>query len=139
PKPDFSAMILYGQSKFANILFATHLNHLYEDKIIVNSLHPGAVETELMRPEKYTFLWFLTRVIPTQTVTKWMVGKMLTAQEGAFASLYAATHKEVVEKNIRGKYIVPYGAVSDDHHPLAMDLEQAQKLWTYSEQVCSNF
>lgn len=40
----------YSQSKLANVLFSRHLSKLLEGtNVSVNSLHPGIVDTNLMR------------------------------------------------------------------------------------------
>lgn len=40
----------YNQSKLANVLFSRHLSKLLEGtNVTVNSLHPGIVDTNLMR------------------------------------------------------------------------------------------
>ncbi|KAJ3055521.1 hypothetical protein HDU99_007550, partial [Rhizoclosmatium hyalinum] len=140
--PAFTGGNYYGQSKLANILFATSLNKKYGYQIAVNSVHPGFVSTELMRPDPFTPLWFAMKIFPRGLLTRLMVGSSqgaLSPEQGAFASLYAATHPEILEKGIKGKYIIPFGVVSDDHHPLAMDPEHAQKLWDFSEAVCSKY
>ncbi|KAJ3296692.1 hypothetical protein HDU79_005905 [Rhizoclosmatium sp. JEL0117] len=140
--PAFTGGNYYGQSKLANILFATSLNKAYGYQIAVNSVHPGFVSTELIRPDPFTPLWFAMKIFPRSLLTRLMVGSSqgaLSPEQGAFASLYAATHPEILEKGIKGKYIIPFGVVSDDHHPLAMDPEHAQKLWDFSEAVCSKY
>ncbi|KAJ3025953.1 UNVERIFIED_CONTAM: hypothetical protein HDU68_006425 [Siphonaria sp. JEL0065] len=117
-KDNFSPMHYYGQSKLANILFATELNARYGDAIAVNSVHPGVVDSELIRPDKFSFMW---------------------CSQGAYASLFAATSKDVDTQKIKGRYLIPFRVVSDDYHPMAMDRILAKKLWDFSEEVCSKF
>jgi len=46
----YSSVLAYGQSKLANVLFAQELAERVKSKnILVNSIHPGAVTTELVR------------------------------------------------------------------------------------------
>lgn len=47
---NLSSMTAYGQSKLANILFSNYLsNKLRGTGVVVNSLHPGVVDTEIFR------------------------------------------------------------------------------------------
>ncbi|KAJ3111876.1 hypothetical protein HK100_002529 [Physocladia obscura] len=135
---EFTAVNLYGQSKLANILFANELT-LRHPKIIANSVHPGIVTTNLLRPTPGSLLAIASYVIPKRVIGRILVGDMLTPEEGCLSALWAATALEVEEKHITGKYVVPFGAVSDDHHPLAMDKELAKKLWEFSETACAKF
>ncbi|KAJ3019446.1 UNVERIFIED_CONTAM: hypothetical protein HDU68_010659 [Siphonaria sp. JEL0065] len=138
-KDNVSPMHYYGQSKLANILYATELNARHGNVITINSVHPGVVDSELIRPDKFSFMWFLTQIIPKRVLLKLMIGNVLTSEQGAYASLFAATSKDVDTQKIKGKYLIPYGVVSDDHHPMAMDRVLAKKLWDFSEEACSKF
>ena len=94
----------YGQSKLANILFANELQRKLEREkdvtyVSVNSLHPGAVDTELGRylydmdkkPQWYEEIIFN---IIRQT--------MKTPAQGAETSVYLAS--DPTAKQYRGKY-----------------------------------
>ena len=49
-KTSYSSMVAYSNSKLANVLFTTELSRrLSSTQISVNSLHPGAVMTDLTR------------------------------------------------------------------------------------------
>ncbi|KAJ3021176.1 UNVERIFIED_CONTAM: hypothetical protein HDU68_009776 [Siphonaria sp. JEL0065] len=139
-KEGFNPWILYGQSKLANIVFATELNERHGSHVTINSVHPGLVYTELLRPAPYSFSWFVTKIVPRHILAKFIFKAVpMSTDKGAIASLYAATSKEIDEKGIKGRYIIPFGAVSDDHHPLAFDLDQAKKLWDFSEEAVSKY
>ncbi|KAJ3081728.1 hypothetical protein HDU99_004834 [Rhizoclosmatium hyalinum] len=135
-KPEAYGGQYYGQSKLANILFATELNTRFGSQLIVNTLHPGVVDTDLIKFDKYSFTWFLTRIVSFKTLLGLALGEVLSPEKGAYCSLYAATSEEIVEKGIQGKYLKPFGVVSDDHHPLAMDHKLSAKLWEFSEDIC---
>ncbi|KAJ3291028.1 hypothetical protein HDU79_002742 [Rhizoclosmatium sp. JEL0117] len=137
--PAFSAGNYYGQSKLANLLFSTELHNKYGYQIAVNSVHPGVVDTELVRPDRFSLAWFFFSLIPKRWILSLIIGPILTPEQGAHAQLYAATHPEIDSKNIRGKFIIPYGVVSDDHHPKGMDKDLAKQLWDFSEQVCAKY
>ncbi|KAJ3005523.1 UNVERIFIED_CONTAM: hypothetical protein HDU68_004578, partial [Siphonaria sp. JEL0065] len=116
----FTGRHYYGQSKLANMLFATELNNRYGDKIYVNSLHPGNVATP-MTAQLFS--------APGSSIYT----NILNAEKGSFASLYAATSNEIQELEVRGKYIVPFGVVSTDHNPLANDADLSKRLWEFSD------
>ncbi|KAJ3021175.1 UNVERIFIED_CONTAM: hypothetical protein HDU68_009775 [Siphonaria sp. JEL0065] len=132
---DFSAFHYYGQSKLANLLHVKQLNALYGTKVVVNPVHPGLVVSDLLRPNRFSLLWLLV-FVPKSIVVALSGGKLLSTEEGAHSALFAATHPNVEQQNIRGQYIIPFGAISEDFHPMGSDKELAQKLWDYSEAVC---
>jgi hypothetical protein len=48
--------------------------------------------------------------------------------------LYAATSPEIIEKNYRGKYFVPFGEIGKRTAESQND-ELAEKLWKYTEDL----
>ncbi|KAK7270478.1 hypothetical protein RIF29_23652 [Crotalaria pallida] len=111
----------YGQSKLANILHANELTrHLKEDgvDITANSLHPGAIFTNLFR--------YNAAVNGIVNVFGRLVLK--NVQQGAATTCYVALHPQV--KGISGKYF------SDSNEakaaPLASDPDLAKRLWDFS-------
>ncbi|CAK8573479.1 unnamed protein product [Lathyrus sativus] len=111
----------YGQSKLANILHANELAKRLKDdgvNIIANSLHPGAIVTNLYRH---------TSVI--NGIVN-MVGRfaMKNAQQGAATTCYVALHPQV--KGVSGEYF------SDSNLGKATsqgrDADLAKKLWDFS-------
>ncbi|CAG8442231.1 16256_t:CDS:2, partial [Acaulospora colombiana] len=124
----YSPLERYCQSKLANILFSLELNKRLSDKeVYVNSVHPGIVNTELLRgvEENYGF-WVkpLTRSVSNIFFT--------SPENGALTQLYCATSPEIVEKNLRGLYFVPYAKLEEPSEK-SKDEELARKLWEYSE------
>ncbi|XP_078089458.1 retinol dehydrogenase 12 isoform X2 [Mustelus asterias] len=82
----------YCQSKLANILFTQELaRHLKDTKVTVNSVHPGAVKSELTRHSSIMSL-------------AWRVLTFLikTPEQGAQTSIYCAVAEELRE--ISGKH-----------------------------------
>lgn len=117
-------------------MFSRGLHKRYGDKIIINSVHPGGVNTELKRGVIESF--------PIFNYLGWIVDPILyliflTPEQGALASLYAATSPEIEEKDYRNRYIVPYGAVSDRVNPLALDDKLAEELWDFSTKAVEKF
>ncbi|KAI9335708.1 hypothetical protein BDR26DRAFT_822388 [Obelidium mucronatum] len=130
---DFVPFHYYGQSKLANLLFSNRLHELHGSQIIVNAVHPGAVASDLLRPPRFSILWLLTSWIPKSFFTLLSMGKLLSVEKGAYSALFAAT---TTQTDIRGKYIIPFGAVSKDYHPKGSDTALAKQLWDLSEAAC---
>lgn len=129
----YAPMEFYGQSKFANVLFALELDRrLRTAGSPVRSLlaHPGYTATNLQT----TGPTGLTRMVAS-------LGNRLFAQDidmGALPQLYAATAPDVES----GQFFGPGGwrelrgyptVVQPD--PAAMDPETARRLWQLSEQL----
>lgn len=111
----------YGQSKLANILFTRELaDRLKETNVTVNSLHPGAVSTQIGVDRKTGF---------GKTVHVLLRPFFLTAEEGAQTAVYLASSPEVTRVN--GTYFIKSkpAPVTDR----ASDKQEAQRLWTWSE------
>lgn len=113
----------YGQSKVADLIFTFELQKRLENNgatTISVGAHPGISKTELLRTDKPAMI---------DTVPH------MTANQGAFSSLYAAT------ENIKGgSYIGPDGEGEMTGYPghafiaeYAKDEVIGGKLWTYAE------
>ncbi|GAU32384.1 hypothetical protein TSUD_44270 [Trifolium subterraneum] len=110
----------YGQSKLANILHANELARRLKDdgeNIIANSIHPGAIFTNLYR---YTSILGILNV----------VGKLVmkNVQQGAATTCYVALHTQV--KGIGGEYFVDSNIAKTSSH--GRDTDLAKKLWDFS-------
>ncbi|KAI9335267.1 hypothetical protein BDR26DRAFT_839423 [Obelidium mucronatum] len=124
----------YGQSKLANVLFTKQLNKLYGDKIIVNSVHPGFVNTDLTRGVVANYgSWFK----PVMDLVKRV--SALSPQEGALTSLYAATSPEISEKGLKDRFFWPIArdGTDTDTTALGKDADLAQRLWEFTEALVS--
>lgn len=140
PKPDFSSLEAvnremrstwerYGQSKLANILFSIALqDRLKDEKIYVNSLHPGNINTTLTRGPAASY----GRVVGMMQPLWNLFG--MTPFEGAKTQLYLAGSPEVEEKNYRAMYFVPI-ATPASTTAYAQDKELAEQLWKLSEDI----
>ncbi|KAJ0979469.1 hypothetical protein J5N97_014943 [Dioscorea zingiberensis] len=114
----------YGQSKLANILHANELSRrLQEDgaNIIVNSVHPGLIMTNLMRHSLT-----LMRVLKVFTYIFWK-----NVPQGAATTCYAALHPSL--KGVTAKYFLDCNEMKPS--PLATDETLAKKLWGFSEKL----
>jgi WW domain-containing oxidoreductase len=113
----------YGQSKMANILFASELSRrLATTKKTANSLHPGVIATNLARHMNpvVQFIFSLAKPLALKTIA-----------QGAATQVYLATHPSVAE--VSGKYF-------SDCNPKtprdpANDEALATKLWKRSEEI----
>ncbi|KEQ23465.1 SDR family oxidoreductase [Paenibacillus tyrfis] len=112
----------YAQSKLANILFTKELaERLKGTKATANSLHPGAVGTNLGVDRTTGF---------GRRIHTLLRPFFLTPEEGARTTVYLASSPEV--SSISGQYfclkrIAPVSA-------RAQDMELARRLWAWSEQ-----
>ncbi|KAI8608264.1 hypothetical protein BC830DRAFT_1174569 [Chytriomyces sp. MP71] len=123
----------YGQSKLSNILFSKKLNKLYGDKIIVNSVHPGFVNTELTRGTEATYGGWLKPILGAVKAIA-----ALTPQDGALTQLFAAASPIVVEKGFKDRFFVPLARDATDTSELialGRDEALADKLWDFTENL----
>ena len=108
----FTPYKAYAWSKLANILFSNKLARIMADKnISVNSLHPGVIDTKLLRKG-----WGA------------MGGSL---EEGADTSVYLATSENV--KGISGKYFI--NRREHEPHATALNTQVQDQLWNYSLDV----
>ncbi|RFU28893.1 hypothetical protein B7463_g7455, partial [Scytalidium lignicola] len=113
--------VAYGQSKTASILFAVQLADVLKGKgVTVNTLHPGAVRTELQRTTTDKDLG------ATATMMYWK-----TLSQGASTTLVAAFDPAMKEKT--GAYLED--CQIKDAMPYATDLTIAKRLWKIGEDI----
>ncbi|CAI9771921.1 unnamed protein product [Fraxinus pennsylvanica] len=111
----------YGQSKLANVLHANELaRRLKEDgeEITANSLHPGAITTNLFR-NSGVFKGVIS-----------IIGKFVLKdiQQGASTTCYVALHPQV--KGISGEYFSDNNLAKPSSK--AADTDLSKKLWEFS-------
>jgi len=125
-----SSLSYYGVSKLCNLLFALHLSKMLsenaEGKVTVNSVHPGAVHTNLGRETPWYLSWAMKSVSALF---------FRSAEHGARTSVYCAVSPKV--EGVTGKYFL------DEKErlpkPYALDEDVAAKLWEYSEELTKDF
>lgn len=120
----YSSGAAYGQSKLANVLHANELaRHLKEDEVNItaNSLHPGAIQTNLFR-----HLGVVSGLVNT-------IGRLVlkNVQQGAATTCYVALHPQV--KGVSGEYFVDSNLSETSAKGKDMDL--AKKLWDFSQNL----
>ncbi|KAL7111702.1 hypothetical protein ACP275_05G106500 [Erythranthe tilingii] len=117
----YTSIFAYGQSKLANILHANELARRFKEEgveITANSLHPGAIATNLLRHHGIV-----------EGVVNW-VGKyfLKNIPQGAATTCYVALHPQV--KGVTGKYFADSNISTQSS--LSLDAELAKKLWDFS-------
>ena len=116
---DYSPYEAYFHSKLANVLFTRELSKRLEGShVTANSLHPGAVRTDLER--HFTFLQ--TLMVPA----RWYMYK--SPEQGAQTSIYCAVSEEM--EGVSGKYLADC-AIKEPSKG-AQDDDAAVKLWELS-------
>ncbi|RJG22989.1 SDR family oxidoreductase [Paenibacillus thiaminolyticus] len=116
----YNAITAYAQSKLANILFTTALaRRLQGTQVTANSLHPGAVATNI-GVDRST--GFGTRIMAV------LRPFFLTPEEGAATAIYLATSPDVAA--LSGAYFYRQRQVPASRR--AQDAELAERLWAVS-------
>ncbi|MCM0606347.1 MAG: SDR family oxidoreductase [Xanthomonadaceae bacterium] len=113
----------YGQSKFANILFAKQLAKKFAGtKKTANAIHPGVIKTNLGR-----------HMNPVMNLVFGMVGPLFlkSQAQGAATEVYVATHPSLA--SISGSYFADCN--TSQPRSDAEDAELAKKLWDVSENI----
>nr|CDJ80946.1 Short-chain dehydrogenase reductase SDR domain containing protein [Haemonchus contortus] len=129
-KKKFGLFDPYNRSKLANVMHARglsrRLHRLGIHNVTVNSLHPGAVNSNLARstPLLETPLRQITAPL------RWFFLK--TDRDGAQTSLYLALSKKV--DGISGKYFADCKLANEN--PLALNDQACDDLYNYSMEQC---
>ncbi|GMP70287.1 hypothetical protein CsSME_00029203 [Camellia sinensis var. sinensis] len=113
----YNQLSAYGQSKLANVLHANELaRHLKDDRVEItaNSLHPGAIATNLFR--HHILFSGLIGVLGKYVIKN--------VQQGAATTCYVALHPQV--KGMTGKYFADCNLAEANSQ--ANNTEMAKKL-----------
>ncbi|MDQ0207822.1 SDR family oxidoreductase [Alkalicoccobacillus murimartini] len=118
----YNVMKGYGQSKLANVLFARKLaKQLKGTNVSVNSLHPGAVATNLGVDRDTGFGKAIHRVLKPF---------FLTPEQGSRTAVYLATNPNLKGKS--GEYYIKEKPAAISKR--AADDALAEKLWNWSRE-----
>jgi len=126
----YQMVMAYGQSKLANVLFAQELAVRLKDKnILVNSAHPGGVETDLGRHidvmiRKYST--FLADKLKDLGAVMWH------PRDAALTQLYLSVGPSLRKQKITGKYFHPI-ARETKPDPHAFNASLQSHLWSLTE------
>lgn len=114
---------LYAESKLAQVLFTKALSRRLENTgVVVHSLHPGFVKTELFWKGEgiYRILGWISRPVG------------MSEEEGAKTSLYAALADE--SGRVSGRYYDECREMAASAATTSLKLQE--ELWTESEKAC---
>ncbi|XP_050378717.1 short-chain dehydrogenase TIC 32, chloroplastic-like isoform X2 [Argentina anserina] len=120
----------YGQSKLANILHANELTRRLKEEgaeITANSLHPGYIQTNIVRIE-YGILYYIAKVLSV-----FIIPFMKSIQQGAATTCFVALHPQV--KGVSGEYFADCNIAKPSDQ--AKDADLAAKLWDFSLSLTS--
>ena len=111
----------YGQSKLANLVYATELARRYP-MITCMAVHPGVVGTGLVDAVSF---WDRMLIYVTNP------GKVMTPEQGVMNQLWAATTDKENLKS--GEYYEPVGKVgTKPRDKESLDVELAERLWDWT-------
>ena len=123
----------YGQSKLANLLCAVAMHDkLIDSGVMVNSLHPGVINTNLGR-NLSGVLGKLMALPGISRVMQFSGGKSIA--QGAATTCYVATHPSL--KGVSGKYFSDCHVARTSRH--GQNEALAEKLWSYSNEYLSKY
>ncbi|GGE34875.1 oxidoreductase [Pullulanibacillus camelliae] len=140
---DYDKWMAYGQSKTANALFAVELDKRGKaDNVRAFAVHPGTIVTDLARhlsDEELKAMGALDergqrRIMEYNHETK-------TIPEGAATIVWCAISEQLKGKggvyceNVDIAEINPVNSPTPGVRPWAMDLKDAERLWTLSEEL----
>ncbi|MDX6286611.1 MAG: hypothetical protein QOG53_2096 [Frankiales bacterium] len=125
----------YGQSKTANVLFTVELERRYAARgVHAYAIHPGVIMTELSRHLSADDYTDLQSRLPAGALA------LKPVEAGAATTVWAATSPELAD--VGGVYCedchvagpATGDAPTEGYREWAMDSDQAQRLWTWSEE-----
>ncbi|KAL7735422.1 hypothetical protein ACLKA6_019539 [Drosophila palustris] len=121
----YSSIDAYSQSKLANVLFTRELAKRLEGTgVTVNAIHPGVVQTDLLRHYKF-FETTIGRILVKGV--QWVLFK--TSKNGAQTTLYAALDPDL--NGVTGLYFSD--CKPKEVSEAAKDEKSAKLLWEESE------
>ncbi|KAF2008393.1 short-chain dehydrogenase/ reductase-like protein [Aaosphaeria arxii CBS 175.79] len=122
----------YGQSKLANILYASELARRYP-QITSVSVHPGVVKTPLVN----TQTWYNRMLIHA---SQFINGGLMKPSQGAWNTVWAVAAAE--KEDLRnGTFYLPVGFDGWDNtlDKAAKDEKLASQLWEWTEEVLARY
>ena len=126
---------LYAQSKLAMILWVQELSQIQgpNSTVYINSCHPGHAGTDIGFGSTWTDKF--RRLLPG-ILRRQMFG---SPQHAALTPLYLGVHtKELMAKNIRGKYFHPI-AFEHTPHDQAHNLTLQKAVWKFANDLTSDW
>ncbi|KAK3097456.1 hypothetical protein FSP39_009791 [Pinctada imbricata] len=129
-KENFKRMVYYGNSKLYQILQMYSMNgRLSATNVTVNSIHPGAVMTELARDYRQTsMINFMYRTVAG-------LGWLRTPYQGATTLINAAVNPEF--KDLRNVYFQDCKATNPSRQ--ARNKQYQEQLWKYTLECLKDY
>jgi NAD(P)-dependent dehydrogenase (short-subunit alcohol dehydrogenase family) len=132
---EYNPTLAYGQSKTANLWFASELQRRYSDRLLAVSVHPGVIQTDLSRHLPDAIVDGMRQNFEERGI------KVKSVPQGAATSVWAATAPEIAEHG--GAYLldcqvsVPASEERPSHGyaPWAYDPDAEARLWSESERL----
>lgn len=132
---DYDPNLAYSQSKTANIWFTLELHRRYPDRFLALSVHPGVIQTDLIRHLPDTVVERMREELEGAGV------RIKTVQQGAATSVWAATAPELSDHG--GAYLLDCQVAEavtaknprNGFAPWAYDQESAERLFHDSEKL----
>ena len=122
----YSGWQAYRQSKLANVLFTRELaKRLSKERITANCLHPGVVNTNVMRD--------LNGIMGV--LSRWFLRRQLSPEQGAQTSLFLALDDSV--EGLSGGYYADCKSIASSKD--GANEEDANRLWAYTESQLHSF
>lgn len=122
----------YGQSKLANILFASELGRRYPEIMSV-SVHPGVVKTSMLNELRGFNKMFNDFGCWFNSITR------VEAHQGAWNQLWCAAGA-AREELVQGAFYKPVGVdLTEKLTSLAKSEELAKRLWDWTDEVLASF
>jgi len=140
---EFKPSQTYGQSKLANVLYAQELAaRLRPYGILVNSVHPGTVATEIVIrlfediQNTHPSIATLFSNFGVARRVKDLLGSFVWNQkDAALTQVYAAVSPEIISKRVHGKYFHPIARENPPCTIHATNTTLQKGLWDLTEEV----
>lgn len=117
---EYSPWYAYGQSKLANVLFASELNRrLGGTGVSANSVHPGIIKTELSRSTMLGSFFYTIGSVFQKSIP-----------QGAATTCYVATNAAITPEN-SGKYFADCNVSPSSES--SQDVALGERLWAATE------
>jgi len=135
-KEMYAADNAYGQSKLANVLFAQELAMRVKNGVLVNSVHPGGVISNLLRNVADQIRTALPAAIGPHVaaaVIATINSMFWDAEIAALTSLYAAVSPELKKNKTTGAYFHPIARINKPCAKHSGNITLQKALWELSE------
>lgn len=134
----YDASLAYGQSKLANVLFAQELATRVKGNVLVNSVHPGGVVTDLGRH----IIDKVNQALPApfgSYAASALLGALNTfwwqPEVASLTQLYCAVGPTLMKERITGGYFHPIARQTKPCSKHSTNEAMQKSLWALSEEL----